>query len=129
MSKDTNRCKSCGTLYQKGFFGAGYKYCSQRCSKSYWRVKRNEYNKKRYQRLHKKSTCCNICGRDIGRVGSRENISKYCSTRCMGMGIRQRKGQKYCYVRIPVVVQKSVKILIKDIPLILTRGGPKLTER
>ena len=119
MSKDTNKCKSCGILYQKGFFGAGYKYCSQVCSKAYWRVKRNEYNKRRYQRLYKKSTCCNICGRDIGRVGSRENISKYCSTRCMGMGTRQRKGQEYCYVRIPVVVQKSVKILIKDIPYIL----------
>ena len=129
MSKDTRKCNVCSKQYEKGFFGAGYKYCSQRCSKSYWRVKRNEYNKKRYQRLHKKSTCCNICGRDIGRVGSRENISKYCSTRCMGMGTRQRKGQKYCYVRIPVVVQKSVKILIKDIPLILKRGVPKLSEK
>jgi len=37
----------------------------------------------------------------------------------MLMGVRERKGQKYCYVRIPVTVQKSVKILIKDIPYIL----------
>ena len=124
MSKDTNKCKSCGTTYQKGFFGAGYRYCSQRCSKSYWRVKRREYNKRRYQRLHKKTIRnCNICGRDIGNVGSRNNISKYCSTRCMFMGSRARKGQKYCYVRIPVTVQKLVKIAVKDIPYII--GGKK----
>ena len=129
MSKDTNRCKSCGTLYQKGFFGSGYRYCSLRCSKSYWRVKRNEYNKKRYQRLHKKSTCCNICGRDIGSVRNRKNISKYCSTRCMFLGRRYRKGQKYCYVKIPVTVNKLVRIPIKDLPFILKKGMPKTSGK
>ena len=129
MSKDTNRCNHCGTLYQKGFFGTGYKYCSQLCSKSYWRTKRNEYSKKRYQRLYKKSTRCDICGRDIGSVGSRENISKYCSARCMYMGRRERKGQKYCYVKIPVTVNKLVRIPIKDLPFILKRGMPKTSGK
>ena len=125
MSKDTNICKQCGAKYYKGFFRTGYKYCSKICRDTFWHGKRNEYYRKRYQRLYKKThKNCKLCGRDIESVGSSKNISKYCSTRCMLMGRRVRKGQKYCYVKIPVTVQKSVKILIKDIPLILKKSQP-----
>ena len=124
MSRDTNKCKCCAKLYQKGFLGAGYKYCSKICRESDWRMKNAEYCKERYKRLHKKTIRdCVICGRDIGSVGSRNNISKYCSTRCMFLGRKVRNGQKYCYVRIPITVQKLVKIEVKDIPLILKGVG------
>ena len=123
MSRDTKTCKQCGIIYYKGFFGAGYKYCSKICRDSFWDGKRNVYHRKRYQRLYKKTSMnCDLCGRDIERVGVSKHISKYCSTRCMFMGRRARKGQKYCYVRIPVTVQKLVKIHVKDIPIILNRG-------
>ena len=120
MSKDTNICKQCGTKYYKGFFGTGYRYCSKMCRDNFWYKKRNVYHRKRYQRLYKKTSMnCDLCGRDIERVGTSKYISKYCSTRCMFMG---RKRQKCCYVRIPVTIQKLVKIRIKDIPIILNRG-------
>ena len=120
FGKWTRRCDQCNTIYEKGFFGTGYKYCSKLCRE----VKRNEYQKILYQRQRKKTSMdCHICGRDIGGVGISKNINKYCSTRCMDMGTRQRKGQKYCYVKIPITVQKSVKVLIKDLPYII--GGKK----
>ena len=127
MSKDTRRCDQCNTLYEKGFFGTGFKYCSDRCRAE----KKSDCARLRYRKLHKKtSTNCDLCGRDIGSVRNRKNISKYCSTRCMYMGTRIRKrGQKYCYVRIPITVQKLVKIPVEDIPLILKRGVPKLAGK
>ena len=127
MSKDTRRCDQCNTLYEKGFFGTGYRYCSQVCRDE----KRNEYHRLRYRKLHKKTSInCDVCGRDIGKVGKSKNISKYCSPKCMWVGTRVRqRGQKYCYVRIPVTVQKLVKIPVEDIPLILKRGVPKLAGK
>ena len=122
FGKWTRRCDECNTLYEKGFFGSGYKYCSTLCRKK----KALAYQNKRYQRLRKLTVRpCLLCGRDIGSVGGRKNVNKYCSARCMYMGRRERKGQKYCYVRIPVTVQKLVKIPIRDIHLILSRGVPK----
>jgi len=122
MSKDTRRCDECNTPYEKGFFGTGYKYCSTLCRKK----KALAYQNKRYQRLRKLTVRpCLLCGRDIGSVRVRKNVNKYCSTRCMFLGRRYRKGQKYCYVKIPVTVNKLVRIPIKDLPFILKRGMPK----
>ena len=130
MSKDTRRCDECNTPYEKGFFGTGYKYCSISCRKKKTLTDQN----KRYHRLrkllgnHKWNLTvrpCLLCGRDIGSVRVRKNVSKYCSTRCMFLGRRYRKGQKYCYVKIPVTVNKLVRIPIKDLPFILKRGMPK----
>ena len=126
MSKDTRRCDECNTTYEKGFFGTGYKYCSISCRKK----KALTYQNKRYHRLRKLTVRpCLLCGRDIGSVRVRKNVSKYCSTRCMFLGRRYRKGQKYCYVKIPVTVNKLVRIPIKDLPLILKRGVPKLAGK
>jgi hypothetical protein len=122
MSKDTRRCNHCNTSYDKGFYGTGYKYCSTLCRKKKHLADQN----KRYQRFRKLTIRpCLLCGRDIGSVRVRKNVNKYCSTRCMFLGRRYRKGQKYCYVRIPVTVQKLVRIPIRDLPLILKRGVPK----
>ena len=126
MSKDTRRCDECNTPYEKGFFGTGYKYCSISCRKK----KALTYQNKRYHRLRKLTVRpCLLCGRDIGGVRNRKNISKYCSTRCMFLGRRYRKGQKYCYVKIPVTVNKLVRIPIKDLPFILKRGMPKTSGK
>ena len=122
MSKDTRRCNHCNTLYDKGFYGTGYKYCSTLCRKKKHLADQNKH----YQRFRKLTIRpCLLCGRDIGSVRVRKNVNKYCSTRCMFLGRRYRKGQKYCYVRIPVTVQKLVRIPIRDLPLILKRGVPK----
>ena len=126
MSKDTRRCDECNTPYEKGFFGTGYKYCSISCRKK----KALAYQNKRYRRLRKLTVRpCLLCGRDIGSVRVRKNVSKYCSTRCMFLGRRYRKGQKYCYVKIPVTVNKLVRIPIKDLPFILKRGMPKTSGK
>ena len=120
MSKGIRRCNHCNTLYDKGFYGTGYKYCSLKCRRDVQLIKHS----KRYKRLRKLTVRpCLLCGRNISDVRSRKNVSKYCSSRCMYMGTRYRKGQKYCYVRIPVTIQKLVKIPIKHIPDIL--GGRK----
>ena len=96
------------------------------------------YQNKRYHRLRKLQgnhkwnltvRPCLLCGRDIGSVRVRKNVNKYCSTRCMFLGRRYRKGQKYCYVKIPVTVNKLVRIPIKDLPFILKRGVPKTTGK
>jgi len=121
MSKGIRKCNQCNIEYDRGFFGAGYKYCSRLCRE----VKKKDYQKRLYRRKCKKTSMdCYICGRDIGGVGISKNINKYCSTRCMYLGTRvKQRGQKYCCVKIPVTVQKSVKILIKDLPYII--GGKK----
>ena len=126
MSKDTRRCDECNTPYEKGFFGTGYKYCSTSCRKK----KARAYQNKRYRRLRKLTVRpCLLCGRDIGSVRVRKNVSKYCSTKCMFLGRRYRKGQKYCYVKIPVTVNKLVRIPIKDLPFILKKGMPKTSGK
>ena len=122
MSKDTRRCNHCNTLYDKGFYGTGYRYCSRKC--------RDDVRDERTKNSYKKEIAdCAVCGRDIGSVGMSKNTNKYCTVRCMDMARRIRRGQKYCYVRIPVTVQKLVKIPIRDIPFILKRGVPKLAGK
>ena len=34
MSNNTNTCKQCGKQYERGFFGAGPKYCSHECNRN-----------------------------------------------------------------------------------------------
>ena len=133
MSNDTRNCNQCGKEYELGFFGAGYKYCSRKCM-----VKRNNTASRReYARLHygkykrKNGLPCLVCGRDIQMVGKRKNVFKYCSTKCMQLHNRMKRGQKTITIKIPVkiTVMKPVTISVKDIPLIFAKKDDAHLER
>jgi len=117
MSNDTRNCNQCGKEYEYGFMGAGTRFCSRKCRT----IKNSNRSLALYHRLRKNISCL-VCGRDIQMVGKRKHIYRYCSTKCMQLHNRIKRGQKTVTVKIPVkvVVMKPVTIYVKDIPLIFT---------
>ena len=114
MSKSIRRCVKCNSEYEMGFWGTGYKYCSRKCVRE--RNKATYIN--RYVKRKNTSCCCMLCKRNIFSVGLKQNVSKYCSRRCLEMATRIRKGQTHFHVKIPKTVITNVKFSVDDIPKI-----------
>lgn len=96
MTKPKSKtCDICELEYYIGFFGAGAKYCSRKCARE---AKRLQYHESRIPT----SRPCVICGRDIHSVGLKKNVYKYCSNRCMFLANKQKAGQKFISVKIPI---------------------------
>ena len=99
MSKDSRKCVICSKLYEKGFFGTGFKFCSNPCREESKRLKMKAWYKRTHPIDTKKK--CILCKRSISIVGKRKNFAKYCSTLCMERGSRIRqRGSKYIYIKI-----------------------------
>ena len=112
MSKDTRKCNLCNTVYEKGFFGTGYKYCSPACRKE----SSIESMKAWYKRTHPRDTKkkCVVCHRIIHSVGIRKKISKYCSSMCMFKSRQIKRGDRFVTIKIPVkYIPKLFKLSIQ----------------
>ena len=89
------KCSYCNKLYEKGFFGSGSKYCSKKCSED----SRKKYYREKYIPT---SSDCEICHRDILKVGERKQANKYCSNRCMQLAQGIREGQKTDIIKLTI---------------------------
>lgn len=95
-----NVCRHCDKLYEVGFFGTGFMYCSKHCGEIANRRIQEERRKRiQYEKNSKKN--CVMCHRNILDVGKRKAISKFCSRRCMHVHSRM-KSRKHVNIRVPV---------------------------
>ena len=108
MSKDI-RCSHCGTHYEKGFFGTGYKFCSPNCRKESSKGRMKRWYKRTHPRDTKKE--CMVCRRSIASVGQRKSISKYCSSRCMSKARQIKRGDHFITIKIPI---DCIPLLLRD---------------
>lgn len=85
----------------ESYKGQQKKWCNRLCIDEY--RKKNGYWKKLYKKKHPelKTRLCNMCGRNIIAVGKKQNVSKYCSDKCMYLYDRTKRGQKSIFVKIP----------------------------
>ena len=112
--KKYNVCRHCDKLYEVGFWGTGFVYCSKHCGEIANRAIQEERRKKlQYERNSKKE--CVLCHRNILGVGKRKAISKFCSRRCMFIHARMRdRKDKFVNIKVPIkdMLDGNVKITL-----------------
>ena len=94
---DIRVCVHCGNSYELGFYGTGKKFCSEKCRRHRYKFIGRE--KRVYKKVDKD---CQVCGRNILKVGLRKHANKYCSKKCMNLAQRIREGREFCTIKIPV---------------------------
>ena len=88
--EDVRKCKFCGQWFSVQYKSIKREYCSHKCANQ----ASSEVRKRRTKFI------CKTCGKEFEVINSsipvrlRSGKIQYCSTRCMGIGMRKRKAVK-----------------------------------